>query len=403
MKWLNWLTSTKEEKRTLDRNTAPSLLRSWAETPAAGVAVTTRSALSIPTVFAAVSAVADTVSTLPLPVYRDGPNGPEKDRTHPVYRLLNTAPNRVQTAKAYRAAMVVDLMSEGEHFSEVQRDGSGQPIALYRIEPCAVVTKWVEEDGAYVLEYSVGGTVIPSENLLHVVGFTSNGFRGESPFRLCQDSLSLTLALDRFGSSFVRRGARPGGILTAPPGLSPEDLEDSKKSWADAQAGYDAAGKTAVLPEGFKYSPMSLSPEEGQFHDSRIQQMREAQRITRTPPNISGDFERQTWNNVAAAQTMFVTQSIKPICVAIEQAVNKTLLNNDPNVWAEFVIEGLMRGTFPEQIAALTEAVTSGIYTANEARRLFNLPDHPDGDTLGTPSTPTPSTPQESNGNTLAA
>src|SRR4051794_26588160 len=70
-----------------------------------GGAVSVHSALSIPAVYAAVSNVADTISTLPLPVLVESDQGGVKDYNHPVYALLNRSPNPVQTAKSFRASM----------------------------------------------------------------------------------------------------------------------------------------------------------------------------------------------------------------------------------------------------------------------------------------------------------
>src|SRR5690349_4740412 len=93
----------------------------WHVGTCSGLAVDANSALSIPAVYAAVAGLSDLIATLPFPVMKEDGQGAEKDYRHPVYRLLNREPNPVQTAKTYRAVMVIDLLTQGEHVSEIER------------------------------------------------------------------------------------------------------------------------------------------------------------------------------------------------------------------------------------------------------------------------------------------
>ena len=362
---------------------------------ATGLPVTTSTAMSIPAVYAAVSGVADTLATLPLPVYQAG----EKQYKHPVYDLLNVSPNSIQTAKTWRAVMVSDLMTQGEHFSQIVRSNSGKPLAIWRVCSSRVRTEW--DNSEQTLAYYVDNERFDFNDLIHVIYFTLDGFRGVSPFKLCSDSLSLTLALDLYGSRFFANGARPGGILNKPPGLSPEESEEARKQFSEAYAGVSNAGKTAVLPNGFAYTATSLAPEEGQMHESRTMQMRECQRITRVPPHIVADYERQTWSNIQYARMEFVQNSIRPIAIAIDQELNRKLLSKleREECHIEHVLEGLLKGSFTEQMDYLTKGVSGRIYTPNEARAYLGLSPQDGGDQLNKEAaTPVPSAPvQESN------
>ena len=383
-----WNTEDKPEPKTEIRSEAekPAEERAisslpfsnWATESTSGIHISTRNALSIPTVLSAVGTVADTISTLPLPVFKNSSEGGEKDYNHPLYNLLNSSPNEVQTAKAFRHAMIVDLLIHGETFCEIERNNAGGVLGIWRIEPSLMRVQW-SQDGRF-LRYWANNVEIDAANIIHVLGFSENGIRGASPFVLCKDSLGLTIALEQFGSGFFKNGARPGGILQMPPGLSVEDREDAKKSWNQAHSGTQNVARTACLPNGFSYQPTNLAPEEGQFNESRIYQMRECQRITRTPPNLTFDYERQTWGNLQYARADYVQNQIRPLVVAIEQEFNRKLLTKEEqkNYYIEHVVEGLLRGSFSEQVSALQQAISCGLYTVNEARAIMNLPPLPE-------------------------
>ena len=344
-----------------------------------GSPVSVPTALSIPAVYAAVSNVADTISTLPLPVFQKDTQGGTKAYDHEVYALLNKSPNPVQTAKAFRSSMVVDLLCEGEFFAEIVRNGFGSVVELWRIPRSQVRTEW--DRTGRTLRYFVDGTELPAVDLLHILNFSLDGIRGVSPFSLCKDSLSMTLTMEKFGLSFFKNAARPSGYLVTPPGLKPEDREDARQQWQQAYGGAENTGKTPALPNGFSWQKVSIDPEEGQYHESRIHQLRDCQRITRTPPPITNDFERQTWSNIEYSRMDYVQNTIRPLVVSIEQELNRKLIS-DPEHYIEHTLEGLLRGSFSEQIDSLTKAVAGPIYTANEARKILGLPATDGGDTL---------------------
>lgn len=392
MSFLSRLLGHPEEKRSLTIDQLP-----WLSSASAGTSPGVRTALSIPAVYAAVSNVADTISTLPLPVYRADPvQGGQKDYIHPVYDLLNGNPNPVQTAKAYRASMVLDLVTEGEHFSEIVRDGFGTAVELWRIPRHHVRTDWDREGRR--LRFFVEGQELDGQDLLHVVSFSLDGIRGMSPFMLCKDALTLATQMEKFGTSFFKNSARPSGILNTPPFIKPEDLTAARKHWEASQSGPENTGKTAVLPDGFAWTKISVDPEEGQFNESRQQQLTEMQRVCRVPPSIVNDFSRQTWANIQYARMDYVQNTIRPLVVAIEQEINRKLIA-DKNHYVEHILEGLLRGSFSEQIDTLTKAVGGPIYTANEARKIMGLPpvDHADALKAATPA-PQPAT-KDANGN----
>lgn len=393
-----WNTENKPEPKTEIRSEAekPAEERAitslpfsnWATESTSGIHISTRNALSIPTVLSGVGTVADTISTLELPVFKNSDNGGVKDYEHPLYNLLNSSPNEVQTAKAFRHAMIVDLLVHGETFCEIERNNAGGVLAIWRIEPSVMRVQW-SQDGRF-LRFWANNVEIDAANIIHVLGFSENGIRGASPFVLCKDSLGLTLALEQFGSGFFKNGARPGGILQMPPGLSVEDREQAKQSWNSTHSGTNNVAKTAVLPNGFTYQATNLAPEEGQYNESRIYQMRECQRIIRTPPDKVFDYERQTWGNLQYARADFVQNQIRPLVVAIEQEFNRKLLTKEEQkTWyIEHVVESLLRGSFSEQVAALQQAIACGLYTVNEARATMGLPEVDDSKQLQTQAPP---------------
>jgi HK97 family phage portal protein len=382
MKFLDRIMGRTAEPTTAERAVTLQNTGAWgavfAPVTAAGTLSSPTTALGIPAVYAAVSGVADSLATLPLPVFRTD----KRDPSHPVDKLLNAKPNVLQTPKIWRSTIVTDMFIHGEHFSQIVRNGANKPVALWRISPASVRTEW--DTDAQTLKYYVGGSVFPAADLVHVIYFTLDGFRGISPLALCRESIGLTQAIDEYGASFFANDCTPGGLLRIPDG-PPENIAKAKAAFQASHSGSRNSRKTLIATTGTEYQPIGLTSEEGQFHESRTMQLWETERICRVAPHVVQDYSRQTWGNLQYARMEQVQNSYRPMAISIDQELTKKLFSEleiEQGYRVEHVLEGLLKGSFTEQMDYLTKGVDTGIYTPNEARGYLNLQPLPGGDEL---------------------
>lgn len=85
----------------------------------------------------------------------------------------------------------------------------------------------------------------------------------------------MAMATEDYGASFFANGAAPGGVLEHPGTI--KDPSRVRQSWQATFGGARNSNKVAVLEEGMKYTPISVSPEQAQVLDPRKFQ------ITRSP------------------------------------------------------------------------------------------------------------------------
>lgn len=97
------------------------------------------------------------------------------------------------------------------------------------------------------------------------------------------ESVGLTVEVPLEGKFFAN-GAAPSGVLEHPGTI--KDPTKVREAWQSQFGGSSNSGKVAVLEEGMKYTPISISPEQAQFLETRKFQINEIARI----------FEcRRTW------------------------------------------------------------------------------------------------------------
>ena len=104
-----------------------------------------------------------------------------------------------------------------------------------------------------------------------------------------------------------------------------------------------------------------------------------------SPENLG--FRTGTNSNIQAYKEQLWAVELMPYIVQFEQALNMTLpaITGQPDAWIEANVDAKLRGTFSEQYQALSTATGRPFMTTNEARRLLNRPQVPEGDQLITP------------------
>ena len=347
-----------------------------------GRPVTERSAMQMTAVYSCVRILAEAVAGLPLHVYRQRPDGgKEKALDHPLYRLLHDEPNPEMTSFVFRETLMTHLLLWGNAFAQVIRNGRDEVIGLYPLMPNRM-TVGRDEAGRLYYEYQrmwneptgrFETVTLAARDVLHIPGLGFDGLVGYSPIAMAKNAIGLAQATEDYGASFFANGAAPGGVLEHPGTI--KDPARVRESWQATFGGARNGNKIAVLEEGMKYTPISVSPEQAQFLETRKFQINEIARIFRIPPHMIGDLEKSSFSNIEQQSLEFVKYTLDPWVIRWEQAITKTLLSpcEKPGVYVKFNVEGLLRGDYQSRMEGYAVARQNGWMSANDIRELENL------------------------------
>ena len=357
---------------------------------ASGKPVTERSAMQMTAVYSCVRILAEAVAGLPIHLYRyteDG--GKEKALDHPLYRLLHDEPNPEMSSFVFRETLMTHLLLWGNAYAQVIRNGKGEVVALYPLMPNKMTVDR-DENGQLYYTYrrskeeapTMGGssvTLKPSD-VLHIPGLGFDGLVGYSPIAMAKNSIGMAIACEEYGAKFFANGATPGGILEHPGTV--KDPQRVRDSWNSAFGGSANANKVAVLEEGMKYTPISISPEQAQFLETRKFQINEIARIFRVPPHMVGDLEKSSFSNIEQQSLEFVKYTLDPWVVRWEQSIQRALLTQDEKAlyFVKFNLEGLLRGDYQSRMNGYAIGRQNGWMSANDIRELENLDRIPGSD-----------------------
>lgn len=364
-------------------STAGSSYRFFMGGSTAGKNVTERSAMQMTAVYACVRILSEAIAGLPLHLYHSkADGGKEKAVGHPLYFLLHDEPNAEMTSFVFRETLMTHLLLWGNAYAQVIRNGKGEVIALYPLMPNRMQVNR-NEKGQLYYQYNTssddaptmeGSTVVlMPEDVLHIPGLGFDGLVGYSPIAMAKNAIGLAIATEEYGAKFFANGAAPSGVLEHPGTLKNPDKV--RESWNATFGGSHNANKVAVLEEGMKYTPISISPEQAQFLETRKFQINEIARIFRVPPHMVGDLEKSSFSNIEQQSLEFVKYTLEPWVIRWEQSLQRTLLSSEDKkeYFFKFNLEGLLRGDYASRMSGYATARQNGWMSANDIRELENL------------------------------
>ncbi|MGE4465855.1 phage portal protein [Sphaerochaeta sp.] len=347
-----------------------------------GKTVNERSSMQMTAVYACVRILAEAIAGLPLHLYRHDDSSKHKAKEHPLYTLLHAEPNPEMTSFVFRETLMTHLLLWGNAYAQIIRNGKGQVAALYPLMPNRMQVDR-DKSGKLYYQYTTSaedaptmkGTsvVLDASEVLHIPGLGFDGLVGYSPIAMAKNAIGMAIACEEYGAKFFANGAAPSGVLEHPGTVKdPSRLRDT---WQGQFGGSSNSHKVAVLEEGMKYTPISISPEQAQFLQTRKFQINEIARIFRVPPHMVGDLEKSSFSNIEQQSLEFVKYTLDPWVIRWEQSLSRALLASDEKQthFFRFNVEGLLRGDYQSRMGGYATARQNGWMSANDIRTLEDM------------------------------
>lgn len=351
---------------------------------ATGQHVSVDSALQLSTVWACVKLISETISTLPLRVYRKREGGGRDVASeHPLYELLCISPNIEMTPGRFMLMIVASIIIRGNAFVEKQRI-AGRIVALNPILPQNVTVRREKGRLVYDVMDGLGGKrTLKADDVMHIRGFGLDGICGLQPVIEGREILGAATAANEASAKIFAQGMQVSGVLSSDNKLTAdqrEQIRDNLTRFSNSTS----TGKLMVLEAGLKYQGISMNPESAQMLQTRAFNVEEICRFLGVPPFMVGHMDKaSSWASSVEAQNLhFLTSCLRPILDNIEQEIIRCLIPREERgeVYAEFSVEGLLRADSAGRAAYYNILLQNGVYNRNEVRAKENEPPIPGGD-----------------------
>lgn len=352
-----------------------------------GKRVNIDSAMQLDTVWACVRLISQTISTLPLPVYRrraDNQGEPAPD--HPLYPIIHDRPNAEMTAVEFWKSMTGCLELWGNAYARVVRGANNRVVALLPMMPNFMQVRR-DFNGVKTFVYSNQNVIqyLGEEDVLHLKGFSLDGVMGISPVAAGRMILGSAIAAEEASGKIFANGMRPSGVLKADKYLNDKQREDAR-GIISRFSGAQNSGRVPLLEGGWTFEKLEIPPEDAQLLQTRSFHVEQICRWFDVPPIMIGHMEKSTaWGTGLEQMNLwFLTYALRARLKGIEQAISRVCLSPEDRdqYYAEFNVEGLLRGDSQGRAQLYKTLFTNALRTANELRALDNLPPMEGGDEL---------------------
>lgn len=334
-------------------------------------------AMRIGAVYACVRIIAETVSSLPVHVYQRSNGRKAIVDQHPLSSLLSVSANGEQTAMELREYIMSSLGLRGNAYCHVTRSNRGGVRAIDPLKPGYMrVSRDNNQRLLFTYEEPENEGVYTEDEIWRVAGLSADGVLGLSPIALARETLGLSVQMERSANRTFSNGSQSSTTLEFEHTLDDEQIEHLRNQWQDNYAGWRNAGKPLILESGMKAKSIGMSNADAQFLESRKAQVAEIARWYRVPPHMLGDLDRATFSNIEHQSIEFVTHTIRPWLVRLEQSMARDLLTErerQSGIYIQHTVEGLLRGDTKSRYESYASAITNGWMSRNEVRRLENL------------------------------
>lgn len=343
--------------------------------PDAGAIVTEGAALRTGDAYACVSLLADAVSMLPLDGYRREGEGGVRRELRTVPPLL-AQPDPELERWDWVARNVTSLALRGNAYNlVVDRDRAGYPTAVQAIHPDIISPRRNRDTGRkeFVL---ADGQVLDAYDIIHIPLVTIAGdVKGLSPLDCARRSLRLAIQTEQFGDRWFSDGAAPSSVLESDKDMTDDQARVAQAKWVATHGG---RRRPAVLSGGLKWKPVTITPNESQFLETRKLNTAAVARIWRIPPHMIGDVERSTsWGRGIEEQGIgFVVFTLGPYLTRLEAALSRQMPRQQ---YARFNVSALLRGNTKDRYLAYAIGRQWGWLSVDDIRALEDLPPLPNG------------------------
>lgn len=348
--------------------------------------------LTYPTLYACEYRISSDIGKLPFRLRQRSESGVWKDATNPAYDPVLRKPNNFQTAGQFREYWILSKLNQGNTYVLKRRDARNVVVDLYVLDPCRVQPMVSDAGEVYYqlytdplntlpVDYPAANLIVPASEIIHDRCMCiHHPLIGVPPLAAAHWPALKNMKIMRSATEFFANNAQPGGILTAPAGMSEKDAEDVKTYWTTNFTGSNA-GRVAIIGADMKFTAFAMKSIDSQM----VEQMRYSdEQICQPfgiPPFMVGIGTIPSGLGVDGVYQLYYQNALQTHIEHMEALLDDGL-KVVSGLGIELDLEPLLRMDEGKRSEVEAKLVGGKIKTPDEGRLRFNLPPTGGGSTL---------------------
>lgn len=331
---------------------------------------TAEQALEIPAFSMAVDFISNTVSMLPVKLYRENAADSSTEEITDDRRLflLNDEANPVMGADNAKRAAIRDMLLFGSGFIFVEQSNFGDVKSLRYVKKSDVSVMSNADPIFKDFNLFVGSRGYLPWNFVILTRNSADGVTGIGTVDEHKTLLSAMYFMMKFERALSKTGGNKKGFLESEHKLSKEAMAEVKRLWNELYANNES--NMMILNNGLKYVPSASSSVEMQLNENKLTNSDLTTLIFGLSTAVlSGKCTTQEY--MSAIRT-----AVLPIVVRFQAALNRSLLREDEKGEKYFALDTteLLKGDTLSRYQAYEIALRNNFMKLDEVRYAEDLP-----------------------------
>jgi HK97 family phage portal protein len=323
--------------------------------------VTKKEALAIPAIQGCIKFAADTVSMLPIKLYREIDGKVEEIKDDIRVRLLNDDTGDTLDANQFWRAVITDYYLGKGGYAYINK-GFNSFKSIHYVDEINI--SQIRNTDPIFKDYKImvqGASYHPFE-FLKILRNTKDGCRGVSIIE--ENALMLSVVYNSliFEENLVKKGGNRRGFLKSEKELSQEAIDKLKAAYAKLYS--NNSENVVILNKGLEFQEAANSSVEMQLNENKETDSAEICKLFLFPVNvINGTATENEYNNA-------FKMGIMPLLRAIECALNRDLLLESEKLNYYYAVDTkeMLKGNMKDRYEAYGIAIEKGFMKIDEAR-----------------------------------
>lgn len=324
-------------------------------------------AMNVPAFAACVNKIAETVSTIPVRLYRlvDGKLEAVEDDAR--VRLLNDDTGDTLDGVQFKRALVRDYLMGKGGYAFINRAGN-RIRSLHYVKENEVSFLFTSDPIFKDYDIMIQGMKYKPFEFLKVLRNTEDGRSGRSVVDENSEVLSVAYHSLKYEKNLVKTGGNKKGFIKSAKKLAEPAIKALKAAWHRLYQ--NNTENVVILNEGLEFQEASNTSVEMQLNENKKTNSDEICKLFNMPPAmINGGATEQD-------KTNFVQYCLNPILKEFECALNRDLLLESEKGSFYFAADTseLTKGDIEKRFRAYETASKNGFMQIDEIRLRENLP-----------------------------
>ena len=324
-------------------------------------------AMNVPAFAACVNKIAETVSTIPVRLYRlvDGKLEAVEDDDR--VRLLNDDTGDTLDGVQFKRALVRDYLTGKGGYAFINRTGN-RIRSLHYVKESEVSFLFTSDPIFKDYDIMIQGTKYKPFEFLKVLRNTEDGRSGRSVVDENSEVLSVAYHSLKYEKNLVKTGGNKKGFVKSAKKLAEPAIKALKAAWRRLYQ--NNTENVVILNEGLEFQEASNTSVEMQLNENKKTNSDEICKLFNVPPAmINGGATEED-------KTNYVQYCLNPILKEFECALNRDLLLESEKGSYYFAADTseLTKGDIEKRFRAYETASKNGFMQIDEIRMRENLP-----------------------------